>query len=215
MIRRATNLCAAVVLFLSAVIVLMGVLPVAPLIHRLMAVADPPRRVDAIVVLGGGVVDEELPGLSTTSRLVHALRLHHRGYAPLVILTGGNPIDPQLPESVVMRRVAEELGTKADILVVETAAARTATQGEAVARIARARGIHSILLVTSAEHSFRAVRVFRKTGLDVVSTPPIRRQPPRLSVEIHPVRVVERILALVPWVYEGGAIVTYWWRGWL
>jgi len=215
MIRRAAHLFSTVVVLVVIAIVLLGVLPVEPLIYRFLVVADPLRRADAIVVLGGGVFDEDLPSLSTTARLVHGLRLHRRGYAPVVILTGGNPVEPKVPESAVMRRVAEELGTKPDVLIVETAAARTATQSEAVARIARARGIRSILLVTSAEHTFRATRVFRKTGLDVASAPPVYERPPRLSLEIRPRYVLSRILSLVPWAYEGAALALYWWRGWL
>lgn len=215
MIRRTARLFTSTIVLAVVVVVLMGVLPVAPLLYRLMLVADPPRRADAIVVLGGGVVDEELPRHGTTARLVHGLRLHRRGYAPLVILTGGNPLDPRVPESAVMERVAGELGVKPDVLIVETVADRTATQGEAVARIARARGIRSVLLVTSPEHSFRATRVFRKTGLDVISTPVIGQRLPGLTVQIHPLRVLDRMLGLVPWAYEGAAIAQYWWRGWL
>jgi uncharacterized SAM-binding protein YcdF (DUF218 family) len=215
MIRRTARLFTSAIALAVVTIILMGVLPVTPLLYRLMLVADPPRRADAIVVLGGGVFDEELPRHGTTARLVHGLRLYHRGYAPLVILTGGNPLEPRIPEATVMRRVAEELGVKPDVLVVETSADRTGTQGDAVARIARVRGIRSILLVTSPEHSFRAARVFRKTGLDVISAPVVGRRPPRLSVQIHPLRVLDRTLGLIPWIYEGVGIALYWWRGWL
>jgi uncharacterized SAM-binding protein YcdF (DUF218 family) len=215
MIRRTARLFTSTIVLAVVAVVLMGVLPVVPLLYRLMLVADPPRRADVIVVLGGGVIDEELPGHGTTARLVHGLRLHHRGYAPLVILTGGNPVDPRTPESAVMARVAGELGVKPEVLIVETVADRTATQSEAVARIARARGIRSVLLVTSPEHSFRAARVFRKTGLDVISTPVIGQRLPGLTVQVHPLRVLNRMVALIPWAYEGAALAQYWWRGWL
>jgi len=215
MIRRAARLFTTTLALVVVTIVLLGVLPTGPLLYRLMLVRDPPRRADAIVVLGGGVFDEELPHHASTVRLVHGLRLYHRGYAPLVILTGGNPLDPRIPEATVMGRVAEELGVKPEALVIETVADRTGTQGPAVARIARARGIRSILLVTSPEHSFRAARVFRKTGLEVVSTPVAARRAPALSAAIHPLRVLERIVGLVPWGYEAAAIAIYWWRGWL
>jgi uncharacterized SAM-binding protein YcdF (DUF218 family) len=209
--RRVTGLLALG----FVVTVLSGVFPVAAGLWRLLVVAEAPRRADAIVVLGGGVVDEDTPGSGTLVRLVHGLRLHRRGYAPVVILTGGNPVRPEEPESQVMRRVAEELGATPDVLVVETRADRTATQGEAVARIARGRGIRTILLVTSGEHSRRAALVFRKTGLDVVSTPAIPRRPPRLTITLHPRHVAERVCALLPASYEVAALGLYWWRGWL
>src|SRR5215207_2026252 len=111
MIRAARR---TIVGFLAAcfvLFVLAGVLPLVPAVYQLLLVSDPLRPADAIVVLGGGVHDEDLPAAGTTSRLVHGLRLQHRGYAPLVILTGGNPAKPWIPESGVMRRVAEELRT--------------------------------------------------------------------------------------------------------
>lgn len=203
---------------LAAVFVLVllgGALPLGPALFSLLLVAEPPRRADAIVVLGGGVHDEELPSTGTTSRLVHGLRLHHRGYAPVVILTGGNPAKPSIPEAAVMRRVAEELRTPADVLVTELVADRTSTQAEAVARIARERGIRTILLVTSGEHSWRATRVFRKAGLTVISTPVVPRVGPRFRVVVHPIDVVNRLTAFPPLLYESGAIALYWWRGWL
>jgi uncharacterized SAM-binding protein YcdF (DUF218 family) len=214
-IRRAYRGVVRVVALGFLAIVLSGVLPVTPFLYRRLVVADPPRRADAVVVLGGGILDEDSPGTGTTIRLVHGLRLHHRGYAPLLILTGGNPVTPEVPESAVMARVARELGTPADVLVLERVADRTATQGEAVARLARARGVRTILLVTSPEHSYRAARVFRKTGLEVISTPVDPRRFPRGAIAFSPPYILERICGLVPIAYEYAAIALYWWRGWL
>ena len=196
-------------------IVLAGVLPVAPLLHRALLVNEAPRKADAIVVLGGGVHDEDLPAAGTTTRLVHGLRLFQRGYAPMVILTGGNPERPWIPEAGVMERVARELGFRPEVLIVEKVADRTATQGAAVATIARQHGIKTVLLVTSGEHSWRAARVFRKTGLEVISTPVTPQRPPRIALAWRPLAVMDRLRALVPLVYESAAIGLYWWRGWL
>lgn len=215
MIRRVRHRVVQLLALGFVAIVLAGVLPVAPLLARALLVSDPPRRADAIVVLGGGVHDAELPAAGTTARLVHGLRLFRRGYAPIVILTGGNPVHPHIPEAGVMERVALELGFEPKVLVVERVADRTATQGGAVAAIAKERGIRTVLLVTSGEHSWRATRVFRKTGLDVVSTPVSPQRPPRLGLAWRPLAVVDRLRALVPLLYESAAIGLYWWRGWL
>jgi len=214
MIRRATRWFSTLVMLVVMMLVVASILPVGGILYRVLLVADPPRPADAIVVLGGGVFDADTATTSTAARLVHGLRLYRRGYAPLVILSGGNPIDPRLPESVVMRKIAEELGAPPNVLLVETEAARTATQGDAVARIARARGIRTILLVTSPEHSRRAAHVFRKTGLTVISTPVARQRPPKLSIAYHPLEIMKRMTALLDFAYEGAATALYWWRGW-
>jgi uncharacterized SAM-binding protein YcdF (DUF218 family) len=215
MIQRAYRRTTGVLAALAILVVLSGVFPVAPALYRLLLVSDVPRRADAIVVLGGGIHDAQTLSAGTTTRLVHGLRLYQQGYAPVVILTGGNPVDPSTPEADVMALVARQLGTKPDALVVESVAARTAAQGDAVARLARDRGIRSVLLVTSPEHSYRSVRVFRKTGLDVISTPPVAVNLPQLSIVLRPRPVFERVCAMGAIVYESAALALYWWRGWL
>jgi uncharacterized SAM-binding protein YcdF (DUF218 family) len=215
MIQRAYRRLTSLLALGLVLVVLAGVFPVAAVFTRMLLVAEPPRRADAIVVLGGGVHDAQTLSGTTTARLVHGLRLHHRGYAPVVILTGGNPIDPSVPEAAVMALVAQEVGVKPGVLVVERTAARTSTQGEAVARIARERGIRSVLLVTSAEHSYRSMRVFRKAGLEVISTPAVPQRLPRLSIVLEPRYVFERVCALQGVLYETVALALYWWRGWL
>ena len=215
MLARLYRRTASAIAVAALLVVLAGALPLGPVLYRALLVRDALRPADAIVVLGGGVYDVDLPSASTTARLIHGLRLHRRGYAPVVILTGGNPDDPELPEASVMARVAGDLGVSPATLIVERVADRTASQSEAVARIALARGFRTILLVTSAEHSYRSVRVFRKTGLEVVSAPVAPQKLPRLSVVIWPRRIADRLCALQPMAYELGALALYWWRGWL
>ena len=196
-------------------VILCGVLPVAFWLSGPLVKWEAPRRAGAIVVLGGGVFDRESLGASSADRLLHGLRLFHRGYAPRIILTGGNPLDPEVPESEVMARVALDLGLSSSSLIVEREAARTATQGKAVARITAERNIKSVLVVTSPLHSYRASRVFEKVGLEVLSVP--TRPPPKTAERIvfWPPHVLGRICALVGIVYEYGAIALYWWRGWI
>jgi uncharacterized SAM-binding protein YcdF (DUF218 family) len=114
-----------------------------------------------------------------------------------------------------MSRVAQELGADPGVLILETVSNRTATQGTAVASLARERGIRSILLVTSPEHSFRASRVFARAGLEVISTPTRGSYLPRLAPTIRPYSVARRLCGLVPLAYESAAVALYWWRGWL
>lgn len=193
-----------------------GILPVGYWLSRPLVERQLPRHADAIVILGGGVEDAETPSALTLYRLRYGLRLFRQGFAPLVILTGGNPLVPTVPESGVMARVAVmEFGISASSLIVEREAARTATQAQAVARIARERGIRSVLLVTSAIHSHRAARAFRKTGLEVISTPARANGPPLLRIALKPHDVLLRIGGLGTIGYEYGAILLYWWREWV
>lgn len=210
--RQLVNVLA----MLAVLLLLTGVLGLASWAERPLVHADPLRRVDAIVILGGGVLNAETPSPTTALRLLHGLRLFKKGYGRVIILTGGNPAEPKMPESEVMARVATDLGVPASSLVIEREASNTAAQAAGVAKLAKRQNLGSILLVTSSAHSYRAAWAFRKTGLEVVSspaTPPADLVGPRPSVRPHVVLV--RIGDLAPVGYEYGAIAWYWWRGWL
>lgn len=196
-------------------LIICGVLPVAfwlsfPLVH-----SDPPRQAGAIVILGGGVDDDDTLKPGSASRLVHGLRLFRKTYAPLIILTGGNPLDPSVPESEVMAKIATELGIPPSSLIVERDAATTVTQARAVAQIALEQHINSVLLVTSPLHSFRASRAFRQAGLEVISATPVAKRSTMPWVTIGPADVLARICDLAHVVYEYGAVSLYWLRGWI
>lgn len=192
-----------------------GVFPVGLWLQFLLTTAEAPRQADAIVVLGGGIYDQDTLSPGTAERLIHGLRLWKKGYASVIILTGGNPANPAVPESDVMARVAIDLGIPQSSLIVERHAANTHAQAHTVGDLARRHNIRTILLVTSPVHSYRAVRVFQKTGLTVVSTPAAPLRWVRFSLVVRPPDVLARIGALAPAVYEWGAITLYWARGWL
>jgi uncharacterized SAM-binding protein YcdF (DUF218 family) len=214
-VRRALRALGSVSLVLVLGVVLAGMLPLRAWLGPALVVSDPLRPAEAIVVLSGGVEDADTLSAGTALRLVHGLRLWKRGLAPVLILTGGNPVDPAVPEAGVMARVALELGVPASALIVEREADRTAAQARAVAHLVKQRDITTVLLVTSPLHSYRAAAAFRKAGLDVVSAPPATRPGRARPIVVSPVQIYERLLALGPVVYEYVAIALYWWNGWL
>lgn len=204
---------AAVVLLLGLLVC--GVLPVATWLARPLAVADPLRPADAVVVLGGGVIDAQTPERETLVRLVHGIRLWARGLAPLLVVSGANLGDPAVPEADVMARVAADLGVPPASLVIEREGERTWTQGQAVARIARERGLRSVLLVTSPVHMYRAQRVFQRAGLETIAAPTVIHSGSITRVTLDPLEVLERIGTLSPVLYEYAALALYRWRGWI
>jgi len=180
------------------------------------------ERADAIVVLGGGVRWDGALSEATQRRLVYALRLLRQGYAPTIILTGGNPDDPGVPESAEMARVARELGFPAERFIVETRASRTSTQARAVAEIARAQGFRSVILVTSPTHSYRALLAFRKAGVEAFpgTIDPLLR-PPKPErwwhwwLALTPGKTLARVNLAGLVSYEYVALTLYWYRGWI
>lgn len=208
----------------SGIVLLITQTPLVNCAAQALVVRAPVEKADAIVVLGGGVrFDGELSD-PTQRRLVYALRLFRKGYAPVVILTGGNPTIPDLPESEQMERVARELGFSSGSFIVETKAKRTSEQAVAVAEIVRARQMKSVILVTSPLHSYRALQTFRKAGILVIpgTMDPLLKPPPRPLptcwqrwFAIAPGRILERIDQSRTLLYEYAALALYWWNGWI
>jgi len=190
------------------------VLPVATWLGRPLAAADPLRPADAVVVLGGGVIDAQTPERETLVRLVHGIRLWSRGLAPLLIVTGANPREPSIPEADVMARVATDLGVPPDSARDRAQGARTWTQGQAVAHRPRARAALGPARDVAAAHVPGPARL-----------PPGRprdrgradRDLPRLDHARHlsTLDVLQRVGSLSPVLYEYAALALYRWRGWI
>ena len=126
---------------------------------------------DAIVVLGGGKVR---PDQLMSSRLAAAADAWVAGRSQTIILSGGggrNGKGRGLSEAERMARAIESLGVPPSVLVLEDRSKSTEQNALFTARLARPRGIHRILLVTSSLHMPRASLLFRETGLEIIPVP--------------------------------------------
>jgi uncharacterized SAM-binding protein YcdF (DUF218 family) len=208
----------------GTIVLLITQTPLVNWAARPLVIYAPVEKADAIVVLGGGVrFDGEL-GDATQRRLVYALRLFRKGYAPVVILTGGNPEIPKLPESEQMERVALELGFAPGDFIVETDAKRTSEQARAIAQIVRGWQMKSVILVTSPTHSYRALRTFQKAGVQVIpgTTDPLLKPPSPGAVPwwkrwftLTPGGILGQLGLTGVVLHEYGALALYWWNGWI
>jgi uncharacterized SAM-binding protein YcdF (DUF218 family) len=138
-------------------------------------------RVSAIVLLGG-FTRPALPPRKYVeiseggNRLLHAARLLKSGYAPFIICTGGKiPFLHDFPgsEARSMSGLLEELmGIDSSAIIIEDKAQNTHDHGPKIREIFEKRGFKKeIILVTSAMHMHRSVKVFRKYGFTVYPAP--------------------------------------------
>lgn len=151
---------------------------------RVLMVEAEPGQVDAVVVLAGSSTYRE--------RARHAARLFKEGRAPLVVLTddgqrGGWSAEEQR-NPFFFERAAEELrreGVPAErIRVIPQVVSSTYEEAERVREFAASEGLRSLVLVTAAYQSRRALwtfrRVFRDSGVRVgLDAPPPGEQTPR------------------------------------
>jgi uncharacterized SAM-binding protein YcdF (DUF218 family) len=119
--------------------------------HYLVA-EDPLARADVIVVLSGGRRDE---------RVRQAAELHRAGYAPVVLLSGGEAT-LGIPTTAILERQALIHGIPREALLFERESTSTADQARLLRPLLEARGVRRALVVTSSYHSRRTRYLFGK-----------------------------------------------------
>jgi uncharacterized SAM-binding protein YcdF (DUF218 family) len=131
---------------------------------------------DAIAVLGAAEYDGK-PSPVYRARLDHAWSLYHRGIAPLIITLGG-PGGDQYTEGAVGREYLMSLGVPEEAIIAETESRDTEDSARRIAVIARANGLHRLVIVSDGTHLFRIHAICAADGLDVLTSPR-----PRVPVE--------------------------------
>jgi len=129
---------------------------------RFLIARDPPRVVDAALVLAG---DPDYERTKSAARLVLS------GEARLLILTGGEPGPGDSAES--LRQVALGLGIPPEAIRMEQVSRSTHESMLAVRPILAQEGIRTLAVVTSPYHQRRAAWAARRTlpGVEIVSRP--------------------------------------------
>jgi uncharacterized SAM-binding protein YcdF (DUF218 family) len=139
---------------------------------------NPVPQAEVMVVLGGGTETPDPPRSivevnGSGDRLLYAVWLYQQGKAQHILLSGG-----ALDWTVVNTSPAQDMSTLMQMLGVPEQAIwlqqdSRNTYEDAVncARILREKGINRVLLVTSAWHMPRAVKLFQAQELDVIPLP--------------------------------------------
>jgi uncharacterized SAM-binding protein YcdF (DUF218 family) len=135
------------------------------------------RPADAIVVFGAAEYGGH-PSPVFKARLDHAADLYRRGFAPLVIVTGGAGGDPQFSEGEVGRDYLRSLGVPDHRLIGETQSPDTAESARRVATIMRANSMTTCLAVSDGYHMFRVKRMLGREGMTVYPAPRPNSRPP-------------------------------------
>lgn len=141
----------------------------------------PPESIpqaEAIVLLGGGTetwdVPRPMPEISSAGdRVLYAASLYRQGAAPYVLVSGGLLDWNRLPTTPAedMTTLLIFMGVPAEAIWQQNASRNTYEDAVYCARILREKGLQRVLLVTSAAHMPRSVRLFEAQGLEVLPAP--------------------------------------------
>jgi uncharacterized SAM-binding protein YcdF (DUF218 family) len=137
-----------------------------------------PPQAEVIVLLGGGTLPDIAPRPMVEvggagDRVIYAAWLYKQGLAPHILLSGGvlDWSDTGHSPAGDMATLLEMMGVPREALWLESESRNTYENAVYSARILREKGIERILLVTSASHMPRSVKVFQAQGLEVIPMP--------------------------------------------
>jgi uncharacterized SAM-binding protein YcdF (DUF218 family) len=188
--------------------------PILEPIASWLDVGEQPRRSDVIVILGSGLNcssgDLSAAGLA---RLERGLELWRQGYSDTITLTDGAPgLEPGCPsfEAAQRRLIGRLYPDGGPKIVVLEKMLTTRTEAETVAREAKTRGWHSIMLVTSPTHTRRARATFRDIGLKVIA---VSSQEPKFDSGMR--YPSDRLLSLMQVAREIAGLFKYRAQGWM
>jgi len=128
------------------------------------------RPADAIVIFGAAEYDGR-PSPVFRARLDHANDLFRKGFAPVVITTGGAAADPKYSEGGVGHDYLMRKGVPEVALIAETQASDTAQSAARVAVIMRANHMSKCIAVSDAYHMFRIRKLLEYEGIQVLLAP--------------------------------------------
>ncbi len=127
---------------------------------------------DAIVVLGAAQY-EGRPSPVLKARLDHAIELHRRGLAPLLVVTGGRGYGDTTTEAAVSQRYAVRRGVARDAILLEDHGRTTSESMRAVASMlaTSAASPRRVILVSDPFHMLRLAVLARRFALTPVTSP--------------------------------------------
>ena len=135
------------------------------------------RKADAIVVLSGMVKtiynDEEYKYEinSQFDRFIAGIDLFESNKAPILVFTNGKvPWSIGIPEGEYLKKLAIKFGISESSIVLTKNVKNTEQEAEAIKELFPNEDI-SLILVTSAYHMPRALKVFQAYNLNVISFP--------------------------------------------
>lgn len=179
--KRPRWAAGAIVLALLTILVSSNGWTMVGLLHSLESQYVPTAALptaDAIVVLGGATKPAipPRPGVDLNEagdRVLYGAQLYREGKAPYLILSGGriNWRGGGGSESADMATVAQTLGVPKSAILEDPTSLNTYENAVNVQQILTSRRFNRVLLVTSALHMPRSVRIFQRLGMNVIPAP--------------------------------------------
>jgi len=182
--------------------------PLAEALRSGLVRSDPLRPADAVLVLGTRMQTDGDPTSAQLSRLLHGLELVRKDLAPRLIITELPP--PFSSQRPFARSLLDQFQAETELVDLGPV---VNTHDEAVQTAAylKARGLKTVIVVSSPTHTFRGAAVLEMQGLEVMASP---ARETRFDLETLD-RPEERVWSFGAMIHEHLGIFVYRRRGWI
>ncbi len=126
---------------------------------------------DCILVLGAGVRDDGSPSHMLEDRLLTGIDLYHRGFSPVMLMSGDHGRE-EYDEVNAMKDFAAAEGVPGNVIFLDHAGFSTY---ESLYRAKEIFGAQRIVVVTQEYHLWRALYIADALGLDAIGVSADRR----------------------------------------
>lgn len=129
-----------------------------------LEISHQPEEAEAIICLGGGLVENNFPAERGLQRIYTAVQLYMDKWAPKVVFSGGGP--NSVSEGEVYAEVAAWLGLPEEASLVDPHPGSTAEHPESLLKMKEVEISRDtpLIVVTSPFHSKRSWLCFKKAG---------------------------------------------------
>ncbi len=128
------------------------------------------QKADAIIVMGAAQYRGK-PSPVLRARIDHAITLWQRGYAPLLVLTGGTGTGDTASEAAVGRVYAMTHGVPDSAILLENEGRSSSESLKAAVAILHARRLSTAVVVSDPFHMLRLEILGRRFGIDPYTSP--------------------------------------------
>ncbi len=171
-LEKKRKLTKGILLFLAIFLYLISIEPAKDFLFYFIEKKYPvieSTKADAIVILGGGMRNENTFAEDTLNRVLNGYLLYKRTKLPIIV--SGGVSEGGIIEAKLMAKALLEMGVDENKLIIEDKSRDTTQNATYVSQICKEKGLRKVFLVTSAYHMERALIMFKKAGMQVTAYP--------------------------------------------
>lgn len=185
------------------IVIIFAYTPLVNFIAKPLIIPPTLEKADSALVLSGGVYPNGALSYFTSERIIRAVSLYKDGLVSKIILSGGVSLgNKDIHDADAMKQVALSLGVLEKDIILENQSRNTYENLTFSKKIIEENKFNNVLLVTSAIHTRRSLKISQSIGLNLIPASPT-------PFEDYRSMPIDRLLLAYFTIREYGALLFY------